>query len=255
MREESQRAEAIVERDDDGSVRRQHLSGGSRICSRSNRESAAVDPHHRRQTLCIRNRWRPHVEGETVFAGSRRCRHSSRSAASGRRKVLWLGTLRSEPSGVTNGRPRCGWRRWAPSAIACWRSRVRESPEDNDVVSACARATDRTGCGLNNRELRRSRARQANQHRNDEARRRYRNQSASHYQTSSANCGTGWCTGFDLMVVRNLYTSFGHAAPVPLRQLAREIPSLVDTPGAAVLRDLWIGAQGSGSIDLAISRV
>jgi hypothetical protein len=58
---------------------------------------------------------------------------------------------------------------------------------------------------------------------------------------------------FGPMVVRNCIQA--DMQPVPLRQLACEIPSLVDTPRTAVLRDLGIRAQGSGSIDLAISGV
>src|SRR6187402_139942 len=83
MREEAQRPEAVIHRDDDRSLGRQVLTVIPGETARSASEAATVDPHHHGTTIVRVARARPDVEIQTVFGARRLTRWWSRCCRCG----------------------------------------------------------------------------------------------------------------------------------------------------------------------------
>src|SRR5512138_1473343 len=108
MREEAERAQAVVEGDDDRTFGREVLAVIPGHAARATGEAAAVDPHHHRSLVDRGPGARPDVEVEAVFAT---CRLAGRG---GRRRRLSTGSraARTTIAAATSAERRTGraWR-------------------------------------------------------------------------------------------------------------------------------------------------
>ena len=116
MGEEAERAEAVVQRDDDGAFACQAIAGIARLGARAAEEAAAVQPDHDGPAVVGRFGRRPDIQVEAVLA-RRRCGGRVRAAGpalrAARRVLAWPGLT---PDHFATG---CGGRqRFAPTGGA-----------------------------------------------------------------------------------------------------------------------------------------
>ena len=131
---ETQRAEAVVERDDhDIAAAGKALAVVDAERRRADLERAAVDPHHH-GALTVGGR-SPHVEIEAIVA------HVGYAHA-GHDAVEWAATRlpRGMPEAValTCVLPRVGWLRWLPTQGARRRGRVRDAQKRKNPVTGAS---------------------------------------------------------------------------------------------------------------------
>jgi hypothetical protein len=127
VREEAERAEPVVERDDDGALLRQPAAVVPLLAPEAGEESAAVDPHHHRPQVVAAERRRPHVEVEAVlrYAGRKRI-----DVAEGTR----LHAVLAEAIGGTHGAPPRGGLRRSPPQVPHRRRGVGDAAEGEDAA-------------------------------------------------------------------------------------------------------------------------
>src|SRR5262245_15536552 len=112
MREEAERAEPIIQRDDDGAFASEAVAGVTRLGARASGEAAAVQPNHDGPAIVGRRGRRPNVQVEAVLAGRWRVRVLPTAALSAAGRVFRGGPhfrplrdgLRRTPAVFTDGR-------------------------------------------------------------------------------------------------------------------------------------------------------
>ena len=138
VREEAERAEAVVQRDDDGAFAREAVARVARLGARAAGEAAAVQPDHDGPAVVRRVGRRPDVQIEAVLARRRRGRAFGPPGRALRAARRVLG-------GRADAGPLRDGLRCAPTIRADGWRRVRYSFEDPDLGARARGAGQRAG--------------------------------------------------------------------------------------------------------------
>src|SRR5262245_34390760 len=137
MREESERAEPVIEGDDDGTFGREVLAVIPGETAGAAGEASAIDPHHHRTLVVGAGRTRPNVGVKAIFAARRfaRGRSGGRRLAGGRSatSAARIGTRRArraERIGLSYAIPPRRRLRRSPPVLTERRGGERNAPED-----------------------------------------------------------------------------------------------------------------------------